>query len=406
MGARETEIDALADRLRPHYRRFLDPLGDQILLTGHSHQAWPDVAREGQIAAWDDAARLIDGKWSRIFGEILPEYQRQVASRIGSQRPEDVAIAASTHELVCRFASAFPERSSILATDSEFHSLERQLSRWSEDGARIRRVPVEDGRHSADTFAERFIEAARNDRPTWAALSYVLFTTSRLISGLPEILAELARLSIPVVVDAYHAFNVIELETELWEGDVFVVGGGYKYAQCGEGVAWMLLPEGASKLRPRNTGWFSHFETLQEPRSAGSSTPVAYGSGGLRFVGATFDPTSLYRAVYVLRFMDRMGLTPRVLRAQSLAQTGLIIDAFDALGLAGHAIRLETPRDARGGFIALGTPRAHTLCEALASTGVRTDVRGRLLRLGPAPYLGSEPIARAMRALASLASRP
>ncbi|MEQ8983161.1 MAG: kynureninase, partial [Deltaproteobacteria bacterium] len=61
-------IDALAERLRPHYRRFLDARAEgEVLLTAHSHQAWPDVSREGQLAAWDDAARWVDGKWSHVF---------------------------------------------------------------------------------------------------------------------------------------------------------------------------------------------------------------------------------------------------------------------------------------------------------------------------------------------------
>ncbi|MEM7609394.1 MAG: kynureninase, partial [Myxococcota bacterium] len=48
--------------LRPFYGRFLD--ADRILLTGHSHQAWPDVAREGVLQAFDDAAAHVDDKWS------------------------------------------------------------------------------------------------------------------------------------------------------------------------------------------------------------------------------------------------------------------------------------------------------------------------------------------------------
>ena len=34
-----------------------------VLLTGHSHQAWPDVAFDAQKQAWLDAAEQVDDKW-------------------------------------------------------------------------------------------------------------------------------------------------------------------------------------------------------------------------------------------------------------------------------------------------------------------------------------------------------
>ena len=36
---------------------------------------------------------------------------------------------------------------------------------------------------------------------------------------------------------------------------------------------------------------------------------------------------------------------------------------------------------------AIRSPRAGDLCQALRARGVRTDFRGDVLRLGPAPYL-------------------
>ena len=51
--------------LAPHYSRFR--VADRLLLTGHSHQAWPDVALEGQLEAFTDAAEAVDTKWERAF---------------------------------------------------------------------------------------------------------------------------------------------------------------------------------------------------------------------------------------------------------------------------------------------------------------------------------------------------
>src|SRR5205085_11972182 len=49
--------------LAAHYSRFR--VADRLLLTGHSHQAWPDVGFEAQQLAWLDAADLVDDKWPR-----------------------------------------------------------------------------------------------------------------------------------------------------------------------------------------------------------------------------------------------------------------------------------------------------------------------------------------------------
>ncbi|MEK7386376.1 MAG: hypothetical protein AABZ83_08030, partial [candidate division NC10 bacterium] len=38
-------------------------VGERLLLTGHSHQAWPDAGFEAQQRAWLDAAELVDEKW-------------------------------------------------------------------------------------------------------------------------------------------------------------------------------------------------------------------------------------------------------------------------------------------------------------------------------------------------------
>ncbi|MGW2222828.1 kynureninase, partial [Nonomuraea sp. NPDC001684] len=58
-------MNDISGRLAPHYSAFR--AADRLLLTGHSHQAWPDVALAGQIEAFDDAARDVDDKWAAAF---------------------------------------------------------------------------------------------------------------------------------------------------------------------------------------------------------------------------------------------------------------------------------------------------------------------------------------------------
>ena len=53
--------------LARHYSRA--GVADRLALTGHSHQAWPDVALDGQTEAFDDAAALLDEKWDRALAK-------------------------------------------------------------------------------------------------------------------------------------------------------------------------------------------------------------------------------------------------------------------------------------------------------------------------------------------------
>lgn len=395
------ETDALAARLRPLYARFLGARSGEILLTGHSHQAWPDVSREAQLEAWDDAARLVDAKWDRVFGEILPAFRTQVARRLGTERAQDLTVAPNTHELVYRLASCFPLDAKVLTTDQEFHSLRRQLDRLEEEGTRVTRVAVTPETDPEGTdFGARFMGALRHERPAWAALSLVFFTNARIVRELPEILGVAAELGVPLLIDAYHAFNVLPMQVDDWPGQVFVTAGGYKYAESGEGACFMLLPASADEYRPRSTGWFSDFAHL-----ASGDRTVRYGAGGARFFGSTFDPTPFYRALRTFEHMEREGLSVEVLRAQSRRQTQQLVTGAEERGLEARGVRLASPRaeEARAGFVAFEVSEAERWVRELRARGIHTDARGSLLRLGPAPYLMAEELERALEAMETIA---
>ena len=173
-------LDPLA--LRPHYQQFLAvPAGAprRVLLTGHSHQAWPDVARAGQDAAFADAALHVDDKWGRVFA-MQDELRRYIAARIGA-RPGELAFASNTHELVARFLSALDLRARphLVTTTGEFHSMDRQLRRLGEAGVAITWVDAA----PAATLAERLAAAVRADTAAVLASS-VLFETSTIVPHL------------------------------------------------------------------------------------------------------------------------------------------------------------------------------------------------------------------------------
>ena len=373
--------------LAPHYSRFR--VDERLLLTGHSHQAWPDRARDAQLRAFDDAAEGVDEKWPRAFAAA-----KRVEQGYADLLDDDTgayALGANTHELLVRLLSALPvaDRPRLLTTDGEFHTIRRQLARLEEEGIEVVRLSAAEPTDLAERLA-----AAVDDRTAAVLVSAVLFQSARIVPGLGRVLAAAERHGAILLVDTYHALDVIpySLRAEGLEG-AYVVGGGYKYCQLGEGNCFLRIPPGCD-LRPVITGWFAEFDLLASKAAGGR---VAYGEGAARFAGATYDPTSHYRAAEVFDFFADEGLTPELLREVSQHQIGLLIHELDRLDADPAVVRRpRVPLSELGAFLVLDTPRAGDLCSELRRRGVRTDYRGDKLRFGPAPYLSDAQLADAM----------
>ena len=369
--------------LAPHYSRFAvdgRPGSGRLLLTGHSHQAWPDRAREGVLQAYDDAALLVDEKWERAFA--MARRVEETYAHLLDDTTGTLTLGSNTHELLVRFLSALPlkERPKLVTTDGEFHTIRRQLDRLTEEGLEVVKVSAD----NPDTLAER-LTAQVDDRTAAVLVSCVLFGSARIVPGLHQVMATAERHGAELLVDTYHALCAVpfSIRQEGLEG-AYLVGGGYKYCQLGEGNCFLRVPDGCT-LRPVITGWFAEFAELSDRPQPGR---ISYGQGARRFDGATYDPTSHYRASAVFDFFEEMGLTPERLRQVSQHQVGLLRREIDALDLDPNILRRDdVPLEHLGGFLVLHAPKAGALSAALRQRGVATDYRGQNLRLGPAPYL-------------------
>lgn len=384
--------------LRAHYTHFLSfdtTRARRLLLTGHSHQAWPDVARQGVVEAFEDAALHVDDKWGAVFTKVSA-LQRVIGEEVGAT-PSEVALAQNTHELFSRLLSALPlqKRPKLIATDGEFHSVHRQLSALEAAGvievSWVSAAP-------AHTLSARLAEAL-DERSAAVVCSTVMFQDGRITPHLSELSERCAAVGARLFLDAYHSFKIVpfSLKELACPEVVYLSGGGYKYAQWGEGVCWMRAPQEDS-LRPLFTGWFSDFAHLDEPRGGGGAP--RYGSSAAeRFAGSTFDPTSVYRAARVASFFEEQEMSTRALRALSLQQTQQLIS-----GLSAHfEILSPTSPEERAGFVAVSSPRAQEWVSALRARGVFVDARGRSLRFGPAPYLRPHDLEGALAIVGELA---
>jgi len=372
--------------LAKHYTRFR--VSERILLTGHSHQAWPDVAFEAQQQAWLDAAELVDDVWDKAF-EKANEVRRGFA-RLLDDSPDRIALAPNTHELVVRFLSALPlkKRPKLITTDGEFHTIRRQLDRLAEEGIEVVKVAAE----PAATLAERLAQKV-DDRTAVVLVSAVLYTNAHIVPNLMATLSTCEQVGAELLVDAYQALNAIpfSLRVEGLEG-AYVVGRGYNCCQLGPGNAFLRFPADSAQ-RPVITGWFSEFTALTKAPSG----RVEYGPGPARFAGATYDFTSHYRGAAVFRFFEEKKLTPERLRELSQYQVGKLADAIGR--------ERPVPLAAIGGFLTLRTPHAARFQQALRNQNIWTDYRGDLLRLGPAPYLTDAQLRAATGALDDTAAR-
>jgi kynureninase len=381
--------------LARHYSRFR--VAERLLLTGHSHQAWPDVGFEAQQRAWLDAAEFVDDKWQQAAAQAAQV--RVGFARLLGDASENIALGQNTHELVTRWLSALPRqrRPRIVTTDGEFHSIRRQVDRLAEEGIPVTKVPA----RPAETLAQR-LASALDAKTACAMVSSVLFESGEIVPSLDILAGACSRRGVSLLIDAYHHVNVVPFDLRsMGLQEAFITGGGYKYCQLGEGNGFLRVPPG-SHMRPVLTGWFAEFDTMDSP----SSGRVAYRDGAAAFAGATYDPTSHYRAAAVFAFHEQENLTPTELRRINRAQVSLLKTDFEALDIAPSVARVEPmPDERRGGFLAIRALLAPRVAQLLRARGVFVDARGDMLRLGPAPYLRDDQLRDSVRALGEVLSR-
>jgi selenocysteine lyase/cysteine desulfurase len=360
------------------FRRFLEADPERVHFAAHSHHLWPDVSFDAHAQAWLDGARLADRKWELVFSEVLPRAQRHVAQRLGTSDPNAVAFAPNTHELVMRILSCLPHGRAlrVLTTDSEFHSFARQAARLEEDGLlAVTRVPAE----PHGSFVERF--TAEASKPGWDLVyfSHVFFNSGWAVPDLPRIAASVPRDAF-VVVDGYHAFGAIPVDLSTIQDRVFYLAGGYKYAMSGEGCCFVHAPPGYGD-RPRDTGWFAAFGALEDAHAPGA---VPYATGGARFLGATFDPSALYRFVAVMDWLDEQRLDPATIQAHVVRLQARFVDHLRTGDLPLREEQLVVPlsEPSRGQFLTFRTSAAGDIHQRLLRANVITDVRGDRLRFG------------------------
>jgi selenocysteine lyase/cysteine desulfurase len=159
----------------------------------------------------------------------------------------------------------------------------------------------------------------------------------------------------------------------------------------------MHAPRGFGE-RPAITGWYAEFEDLSLPPGS-----VGYAKDAARFLGATFDPSALYRFNAVQRMLAENGLTTSRISAHAEQLQRQLLGAIGNTPLASAELLnpLDGARHAR--FLAFRHPDAQRWHAELQRRNCITDVRGDVLRIGFAIYQDEADVERLAGLLGELA---
>lgn len=364
------------------YTKFLESHKDQLHFACHSHHYWPDASLDGQIEAWTDAQKLSDKKWNKVTSEIVPKVQNQIANILNLKKPQNIAFAPNTHELFSRLLSCFLEQGSltILSSSGEFYSFERQLNRLKEF-APITHHEVDSEKlvTNREEFFDDLYKKLNDNSYDIIFLSQVMFQFGSAITE-DEILkiTEFSKDAI-IVIDGYHGFCARPTDLSNLEDKIYYMAGSYKYAQGGEGLCFMTIPDQCN-LRPVHTGWFADFASLK----TGVYDDINYSNDGFRFWGSTIDPTPFYRFKAVWEKFESEKIT--VSKVHELVQKNMqtFIDC-----LPDEINPVSSNLDSIGHFLTFefsDNQDTEKVVKKLDEAGVLVDFRGNRLRFGFGMY--------------------
>ena len=374
-------------------------VADRLLLTGHSHQAWPDVARRGSSrpsrTRRSGSTRSGTGPSPRPrpCANGLPAPARRAGR--GDRARAEHARARDAVPVGARPRG----RPRLVTSDGEFHTLRRQLAPSTRRGSRSSASPP--GRRDAGRANGRGARRADERRPRVGGPSRPPTSSPGSTSS-----RSAAAAGAELLVDAYHALGAVpsSLPSSGWSrpGSSAAATSTSSSARATASCACRRQAERCDQCSPAGSPSSSCL------RPSGQRRHVGYPSGGARFAGSTYDPTSHYRRASSPS--SRSGAHPRA-PARLVPPPGR--PARGALRRARGARRVMTrDRSARSSASAGSrdrVPAGSEVARRLAEEGVQIDARGRYFRPGPAPYLSDSQLEGAMdrleRAVSALEPR-
>jgi len=279
-------------------------------------------------------------------------------------------------------------RDRLVCTALDFPSLLYLYDGLADRGARVTRVPSDDGL----TIDAQRIADAIDEKTAVVAISAVLFKSAAIVDLAP-VITKAKKVGAKVLLDAYQWIGAIPLDVTALGAD-FVTGGSVKYLCGGPGAGYLYVrPDLLAEVKPRLTGWIAHPEPF-----GFDPGPMRYRDDGLRLMNGTPHVPCLYAAEAGYEIVREIGV--EAIRAKSMRLTARIVEfALER----GWTVNSPVDGTRRGGSVSLGVPDPQKVQKELDRRNVLCDWRpGAGVRYGPHFYNSDEDVERGLHELADI----
>ena len=285
----------------------------------------------------------------------------------------EVAVTTSASAGINSIASALSfeqARNKVVISDFEFPTNAQIWYAQELRGARVVRVPEEDGYIPVENF-----EAAIDEETLIVAVTQVCFKNGARLD-IPAIVEIARSKGALVLVDGYQGLGTLDFDVQKVSPD-FVVGGMVKYLLGTAGIGFLYVRRALiESLVPTVTGWFAQSDIFAMDTTRYDPAPDAR-----RFEMGTPPVPNCYAAEAGLQILAEIGLP--AIEKRSVEQTSAIISEAKA---AGYTLAVPDDAERHGALITLRTHDENALVASLEDEGIVTSCRFGNLRISPHFY--------------------
>ncbi len=299
---------------------------------------------------------------------------------------DEVAVTASASAGINSIASALSfeqARDKVVISDFEFPTNAQIWYAQELRGARVLRVPEEDGYIPVENF-----ETAIDEETLIVAVTQVCFRNGARLD-IPAIVEIARRKGALVLLDGYQGLGTLDFDVQKVSPD-FVVGGMVKYLLGTAGIGFLYVRRALiESLVPTVTGWFAQSDIFAMDTTRYDPAPDAR-----RFEMGTPPVPNCYAAEAGLQILAEIGLPAIENRIVEL--TSAIISEAKA---AGYTLAVPDDAERHGALITLRTHDENALVASLEDEGIVTSCRFGNIRIAPHFYNNHDDIDTLFRAL-------
>ncbi|MCI0394511.1 MAG: aminotransferase class V-fold PLP-dependent enzyme [Chloroflexi bacterium] len=363
--------------------QFLVPEGTYLL--SHSVGCLPRAALAAQERffelwqtrggnAWDEWLAAVEG-----FGHSL-------AALLHGQ-PGEFCPQTNISSAVSKIVTSLPPRrgkETILISELDFPSVGFALEQAERLGYRIKRLPAEAGRFTADHWQQHLTGDVQ-----MALVTHVLYGNS-FCNPVAEIVQAAREREIFTVVDVAQSAGVVPIDLAAWGAD-FVVGSCIKWLCGGPGAGFLWANSaGIEQFRPLDVGWFSHENPFEF-----DIRQFRYAPDARRFWGGT--PSVLPYMVARAGIDQIQAIGVESIQEHNRALTEQLVQFAQS-----RRWPLHTPAapERRGGTVCIGFPDPQKVVAHLEAAQIWVDFRPSFgVRFSPHIYVSQADMTQTIRTL-------